>query len=257
MGKLLQDHNCRALSHHKTASVFVKGKGTSFRVVHSRKGGQRGKSGDSHRRDTAFRPPCHHHVRLPVLNRPVSLPYGICTGGAGRHGINAFSLQPELNGNVSRRHVANHQGNHQRVNPVRTFFKKLCMLPLHCLQTSDTGADGAAHKIRVLLFHGNAGIRKGLRRCRNRIPGKILHPLCRLEIHIVFGVKALHLRGNFTLIFRYIKLRNGGKSMLSVFYGLPKFLHVKPNRRNRPHTRYNHSPAHIMTMPFPQPAIFA
>ena len=117
--QFFQHHNSCSFSHHKAVSFFIKRNGGSVRIFTGRQGGQRGKTGYSNGADAGFSTSRHHHVRFPILNGTERLSDGMCASGAGGYHVDTFSFQAELDGNVSRRHIADHQRNQKGVHPAR------------------------------------------------------------------------------------------------------------------------------------------
>ena len=246
MLQFLQNQDSCPFSHDKSAAVLVKGKAAAVRVIHTGKGGQGAEACNSQRGNGALRPPCHHHVRFPVLDTAECLSDGVGSCGAGSHYVEAFPFQTKLNGNISGRHVGDHQRDKQGIYPGRPLAGKLVILSLHGLQASDPGAHGAAHTIRILSFHLKPRIRNSLLSSGYSILGERLHPSGRSGVHKFFGVKILYLGCHMAFVVSGIKTGDRAKAMLSFFHGTEKIIYVKANGGNGSHSCYHYSSAHTI-----------
>ncbi len=118
---------------------------------------------------------------------------------------------------------------------------------LHRLQGTRAGADRHPYAVRIFLLHVNARILQRFLCRRHRILGERLHSLCRLKVHIVFAVEALHFRRQLTLKIRRVKLCNRRETDLPLLHACPKLVHTQPDGRNRTHACNYHSSAHTQT----------
>ena len=245
MLQLFKHYDTGAFSHNKTASLLIKRDGASGGILGRAQCGKRREAGNSDRTDAAFRTSCHHNLRISILNRTECLSDTIGTGGAGRNHINAFSLQSELYGNITGSHIADHHGHQKRIYPVGPFFQQLAVFPFHRLQGADSGSYGNAYAPGILFFHIQPCILQRFPGSRHCILAECLHSLSRLEIHIVLGIEAFYLCCQLTFIFRCIEFGNRAKAGFSFLHPCPEFLHRQADGRNRSHSCYYYSSAHI------------
>ena len=85
---------------------------------------------------------------------------GAC--GAGRNHVKTFALQPELDGNIARRHIADHKRYQQRVHTAGSLFQKLLHILFHGLEGTDSRTHAHTHAVGIFLLHVNARMLQGL-----------------------------------------------------------------------------------------------
>ena len=160
--QFLQNHNPRALAHDEAASVLIKGNGASLGIRTVGQSRQRRKPGNPHGSHRPLGAARQHHIRITVLDGAKRLPDGICTGGAGRHHIQAFSLQPVPNAYIARRHVGDNHGDHKGRNRV---VPPLAPPPVglpHRLKAADAAGEDDPAAVRLLPLPVQAGVRRQL-----------------------------------------------------------------------------------------------
>ena len=151
--QFFQNHHAGSLSHHKAVPLFVKRNGSPQRVRAVGQSGQGGKTCHADGRDGALGASGQHHVGIPALDTAERFPDGVGSGGAGGDHIDALSLQPELDADVSGRHIADHHGNQHRVHAARPSGEQPLVLPLDGLEAADSGTNADSDPEGILLFH--------------------------------------------------------------------------------------------------------
>ena len=169
MLQLFQNNNSGTLAQHESVSVLIKRTGSVFRIICCGKRRQGCKSRDSCRTYRSLCTAGYHYVRVSVLDGAERVSDAMRTGSTGCYHVCTFSFQAKLNGNISCRHVGNHQRNHQRIHLIRSLCQDLLIVCLHTLQTSDTGAHNNAAAERIFIFHVQSRIFESLFRRSNRI----------------------------------------------------------------------------------------
>ena len=105
MLKFLKNNNAGTFTQYKTAAVFIERKGTFFRIIGWRKRSQCTESGN---RTWTYGCLCssgYHDICLSVLNAAERITDIIRTGRTGSYIIGTFSLQSQLDGDISCCHV--------------------------------------------------------------------------------------------------------------------------------------------------------
>ena len=246
----LQHYHAGSLAHNKTISVLVKGDGCPGSVLCGVQGCKGGKSRNADRGNAGLCSAGHHHVRLAVLNGTERLTDGMGSGCACSYHVEAFSLKPELDGNIACGHVAYHEWHQKGVHTAGSLLVKLLYILFHGLERADAGSHAHAYSVGILLLHINAGLLQGFLGCCHRKLRKCLHTAGCLGIHVLFWIKSLYLCCQLALIIGCIKISNGADSNCLILKSLPEALHIISNGSNGTHTGYYYSCFHTISLLF-------
>ena len=229
---VMLNDDARALAHHKTVAVLVKGSAGFFGVViAAAQGLHRGEACDAQRSDCSLSPASDERIGVAEFDDAPRLADRVVGGGAGRDDAHVRPAQVVFHGNHAARHVGNHhrdrEGRHARGAAVGEAVRLL----FHAVKTADAAADHHTKPREVGLLEINAGIlqrhlRAGHRELREAVGALgglgIFKMLRWLEITDLAGDLAIEIRG--------VERLKPADAAAALDQGFPKCLQVVSNR---------------------------
>ena len=248
--KFLEHQNTRALADHETVPLLVKRNRSALRIFRSAERRELHETRHADRCDAGFRAAREHDVRIAVRNRAERLAHIVRAGSTGRHNVDVLALQPALDCDIARRHVADHHRDKQRIDHVRPLGDHAVILTLHRLQSADARTDRTTGHVGIFLREIQAAVRKRLLCRRDGKLRKTLHAARRFYVHKICRLEVLDFGGKFHFELLRVELGDAVNSDLSRFQRVPKRLRADTDCRHSAESGHNHSSLfHVLRSP--------